>query len=269
MGGIQTHGAATDGLERGLREMGAVAELIGTPAFDRALYRWAAALVPVKILFAIEVFADSRPGRVLITEGQDEDITRRARQISRDYAVEDHVQDTVLIAHRAAAGAGVDMVVQQAHERHDYFRLKYYDSMGCPQEVSAFRSQGPATLYLGFSSMGAGYRPADLAFLGQVMPLLFGMVVRHGQLSATGREARDLRRAQMERLLHSHCGLLTQRELEICAMIATGYRAEAIGALLGISPNTVATHRKNAYAKLAISSQSELFGILFAGWSDP
>ena len=61
---------------------------------------------------------------------------------------------------------------------------------------------------------------------------------------------------------------LTQRELEVCAMIVTGHRAEAIGSLLGISAHTVATHRKNAYAKLEISGQSELFGILFAGWSD-
>ena len=47
-----------------------------------------------------------------------------------------------------------------------------------------------------------------------------------------------------------------------------GYRAEAIAARLDISPNTVATHRKRGYAKLHISSHTELFGILFSGWSD-
>lgn len=269
MDGFLKHWPPRDVLDQGLGRLGDVAELIGTPGFDRALYNWVAALAPVKILFAIEVFASRRPGRVIITEGHDADITRRARDISRDYAVEDHSQDDVLLAHRAAPGEGVDMVVQEGSRRHDHFRLKYYDSMGCPQEVSAFRSDGPATLYLGLSSMGTGYGPTDLAFLMRVLPLIFGLVVRHGQLSAMGRDTGCLRRERMERLLHSYCAELTQRELEICAMIVTGHRAEAIGSLLGISPNTVATHRKNAYAKLKISSQTELFGILFTGWADP
>lgn len=261
--------AAQGPLGAALRGLGIVAELIGTPAFDRAIYTWVAEIAPVQILFAIEVFADSRPGRVLITEGLDEDITRRARKISRDYAVEDHSQDDVLKAHRAGAARQLDLVLQEGRDRHEYFRFKYYDSMGCPQEVSAFRSDGPATLYLGLSSMGTGYRPADLDLLMPVLPLLFGMVVRHGQLSTLDRDAREVRERRMVRLLGSHCRDLTERELEVCAMIVTGYRAEAIAARLGISPNTVATHRKNAYAKLRISSQTELFGILFAGWSDP
>jgi DNA-binding CsgD family transcriptional regulator len=268
MDGFLKDWPARDPFDLALRRLGAVAELIGMPAFDRALYTWVAALCPVNVLFAIEVFTDSRPGRVLITEGHDEDITRRARRISRDYAVEDYRQDEVLNAHRAAPGEGVDMVVQQGRDHQDYFRLKYFDSMGCPQEVSAFRSDGPVTHYLGLSSMGAGYGATDLDYLMRALPLLFGMIVRHGQLSATGRDIRNVRRAQMERLLRRHCAALTQRELEVCAMIVTGHRAEAIGSLLGISAHTVATHRKNAYAKLEISGQSELFGILFAGWSD-
>lgn len=251
-----------------LARLGAVAELIGTAAFDRALYRWVSALAPVRVLFAIEVFADGRPGRVMITEGSDEDITRRARSISRDYVDADHSEDDVLHAHRQPSHANLDVVVQEGHQRHDAFRIKYYDSMGSPQEVSGFRSDGPATLYMGLSSMGAGYGAQDLDNLGRVLPLLFGMVVRHGQLLNPARDDRDIRERRMERLLRIQAGDLTERELQVCAMIVSGYRAEAIAARLEISPNTVATHRKNAYAKLRISSQSELFGILFTGWSD-
>ena len=52
---------------------------------------------------------------------------------------------------------------------------------------------------------------------------------------------------------------LSQREAEICAGIVMGYSTLAIGLNCNISTNTVATHRKRAYAKLGISSQNELF----------
>ena len=51
---------------------------------------------------------------------------------------------------------------------------------------------------------------------------------------------------------------LTDREREVVQLILRGHSSESIGFNLGISLGTVKTHRKNVYAKLAISSQSEL-----------
>lgn len=56
---------------------------------------------------------------------------------------------------------------------------------------------------------------------------------------------------------------ITPREAEICAAIVLGYTVLGISMNLGISVNTVATHRKRAYAKLQISSQNELFARYF------
>jgi DNA-binding CsgD family transcriptional regulator len=52
---------------------------------------------------------------------------------------------------------------------------------------------------------------------------------------------------------------LSPREAEICAHIVLGYSALAISLNLGISVNTVTTHRKRAYGKLRVCSQNELF----------
>lgn len=52
---------------------------------------------------------------------------------------------------------------------------------------------------------------------------------------------------------------LTLREADICAHVAMGYGALAVSLLLGISIHTVHTHRKRAYRKLGVSSQTELF----------
>ena len=52
--------------------------------------------------------------------------------------------------------------------------------------------------------------------------------------------------------------VLTGREREVVQHILRGYSSKSICFNLGISLGTVKTHRKNAYAKLKISSQSEL-----------
>ncbi len=54
---------------------------------------------------------------------------------------------------------------------------------------------------------------------------------------------------------------LTDREREVMSLILRGHSSESIGLCLAISEETVKTHRKNAYAKLSISSQSELFAL--------
>lgn len=49
------------------------------------------------------------------------------------------------------------------------------------------------------------------------------------------------------------------REAEVCAHIVLGYSTLAFGLRLGVSLNTVATHRRRAYLKLGVCSQNELF----------
>ncbi len=52
---------------------------------------------------------------------------------------------------------------------------------------------------------------------------------------------------------------LTEREREIALMVLRGYSSEAIALNFGISRQTVKVHRRNVYAKLRISSATELF----------
>ncbi len=54
---------------------------------------------------------------------------------------------------------------------------------------------------------------------------------------------------------------LSNREQEVIQYVLKGHSSESIGYNLDISLTTVKTHRKRAYAKLAISSQSELLSL--------
>lgn len=56
--------------------------------------------------------------------------------------------------------------------------------------------------------------------------------------------------------------LLTAREKQVAHMLKVGLSVKEIGSELGISPLTVATHVKNAYKKLGVSSRSHLRKIL-------
>jgi DNA-binding CsgD family transcriptional regulator len=63
--------------------------------------------------------------------------------------------------------------------------------------------------------------------------------------------------------------VLTKRETEVVSLIMRGLSTYAIAEELGISAGTVKIHRKNAYQKLGISSQSELFNMFLSSLSDP
>ena len=54
-------------------------------------------------------------------------------------------------------------------------------------------------------------------------------------------------------------GVLTSRERDVAKLILQGHSTWSIGGHLAISTTTVKTHRKNAYRKLGIATQAELF----------
>lgn len=58
--------------------------------------------------------------------------------------------------------------------------------------------------------------------------------------------------------------ILTPRESEVVGMVLRGHSSESIGQKFTITTGTVKIHRKNIYAKLDISSQSELFSLFIS-----
>lgn len=60
------------------------------------------------------------------------------------------------------------------------------------------------------------------------------------------------------------CPGLSNREKEICVLIARGLTSEAIAIELGISVNTVLTYRKRAYSRLNITSHNELMRLMIS-----
>ncbi|WP_343945490.1 LuxR C-terminal-related transcriptional regulator, partial [Pseudonocardia zijingensis] len=88
----------------------------------------------------------------------------------------------------------------------------------------------------------------------------------HDQLTAIGadgfaaRAARELRATgdQPRERTDSAAAGLTEHELHIARLVATGATSKEIGAQLFLSPRTIETHLRNIYRKLGIGSRREL-----------
>ena len=55
---------------------------------------------------------------------------------------------------------------------------------------------------------------------------------------------------------------LTDREVEVCLFIISGFKVKAIAKELNISPKTIYVHKANAYNSLRINSTRELFQLV-------
>ncbi|WP_339670019.1 helix-turn-helix transcriptional regulator [Dasania marina] len=105
------------------------------------------------------------------------------------------------------------------------------------------------------------FNAQEKALLQQVEPVVAAAVKEYlrQHISRIAEEKRPLHKMMAEVLELFGTSVLTSRETHVIHLILKGYSAKSIAEHLDISINTVKLHRKNAYAKLDISSQSELF----------
>ncbi|MFT8230910.1 helix-turn-helix transcriptional regulator [Pseudomonas guariconensis] len=106
---------------------------------------------------------------------------------------------------------------------------------------------------------------AQVTDLKRIAPWVVAVVRRHwGQLDADslgGRFESALGRQINAALNNFGSSLLTERECRVAQYLLRGHSTRSLSERLGISEDTVKTHRKNLYTKLDIAKQSELFSL--------
>ncbi len=96
--------------------------------------------------------------------------------------------------------------------------------------------------------------------LEDITPLLQSLCQQHWQSTDHSQhQGDDLHRQLSTALTHFGTSVLTEREAQIIQLFLHGHSTKSIAQKLSISPETVKLHRKHSYAKLDITSQSELF----------
>jgi DNA-binding CsgD family transcriptional regulator len=107
-----------------------------------------------------------------------------------------------------------------------------------------------------------GFTDDELARLSLVIPVIAALLRRYWAWFGASKLEASPPDHRIEQIFASFgAEVLTEREREVTQLILRGHSSESIGFNLGISLGTVKTHRKNAYAKLGISSQSELLSL--------
>ena len=145
----------------------------------------------------------------------------------------------------------------------EYYRTYYrfsglFDESGYLVRVG---NRGFVNLSLARTSPRRLFERDDLARLQMLTALVTALIQQHYELVPDlwvqdGVEFRSRLQAAMADFGRS---VLTPRERQIIHSILHGHASKAIASHLDISVETVKLHRKNAYRKLTVRNQSELF----------
>ncbi|WP_448951224.1 response regulator transcription factor [Labrys neptuniae] len=195
--------------------------------------------------------------------------------IMANYLAGTYLLDAVYTACAHATPAGLYRLHDLAPDA--FFEGEYYNSpdvhpcismeSGSLTEEIVFLHPLRPSLYLAYSLLRQNGSPpftvSEMADLATAVPMVMALMGRQWQALAQGPEleAPPVRRehAIEQAFLSFAPTLLTPREQTIVSLVLRGHSSLSIGSLLDIAEGTVKIHRKNIYAKLGISSQTELF----------
>jgi DNA-binding CsgD family transcriptional regulator len=252
---------------------------IGTDQFGAAILDLVDMRSEISHCACFEQTLDAPP-RCITVAGRGESGAEFARSLTAGYIEDGYRHDPILRSLQRIGLQGVDLRFFDARDLpEDDFVAAYYREPELSHEVVCSHRMGDKLVWLSlYKRAGAPvFDDRERRALHHVSRLLMSSVNKQAQLTlrepadpergepavpvrAWGETRADMLKSVRSALLLNP-GALTVREADICAHIVLGYATLAISLSLGISVNTVATHRKRAYAKLGVSSQTELFNV--------
>jgi DNA-binding CsgD family transcriptional regulator len=244
----------------------------GTPDFPAVLVRALRHIVPFDYSVWFVFWKQDRPVCVY------DSFTPEQRVIFvEDYQEGPYLLDPFCIACADRVDPGLYRLRDIAPDRFyhsEYFR-SYYRRTGLAEEIAFLINLGQERM-LCVSLMRAGTSPTfsdrDMNKLRKAEPVVHATAARQWKFETKLRDhyidsvVDDVAIDGQVSSAFENFGKdkLTPRESEIVRMVLRGHSSESIGRHCGITTGTVKIHRKNIYAKLGISSQSELFSLFIS-----
>lgn len=253
--------------------LGDLISVIGSREFGPSFYALFRAILDVEDCTVFSFTASEQPQSLIVESSCEEELSV-ARQLAKDYVEGGFLQDPNVKLSQLPKG--IEIYVMDASTIEDAtYKKHFYDMPRLSHELVVLGNVNGTLYYASFyrKRHRQGFGPQELGAVTSLAGFMIKALHRHSELvrSAGKDEFRfvqptdipsQLRAKTLEHLkevLIAGPHKLSNREAEICACIVLGYSTEAIALNCAISFNTVATHRKRAYAKLGISSQNELF----------
>ncbi len=154
----------------------------------------------------------------------------------------------------------------------EYYR-SYYERTGLTEEVCyTFYPQSDVAVVISLMRSGDSQRfsAREFRLLESVSPIVCSLSQQHWQALSSELEnkpseqnTQDNHSMIEDTVTELFSPKITPRETQVVAQVLEGHSSDSIAKGLGISVGTVRIHRRNIYAKLNISSQEELFAMLF------
>ena len=255
------------------RDIGEIIEGLGNEALPERLVRGLCRLVPFELAAVFAYRGRSRP--LVVYDNFD---ACGASQGVAAYVENTYVLNPFYHAHLKGLGDGVYRMRDLAPDA--FFESEYYRAYkarpSAAEEIGYVTENWPpgmeelmvavtladgvlAEISLSRPRRGGGFDDTDVARLAAVVPVIGAFMRKYWvEFNATGSRSSPPDSRVDDAFADFGKSVLTGREREVTQLILRGHSSASICSNLGISLGTVKTHRKNAYAKLAISSQSEL-----------
>ncbi|MBL9049362.1 MAG: helix-turn-helix transcriptional regulator [Tabrizicola sp.] len=181
--------------------------------------------------------------------------------------------DPVYHFHLRAGAAGIYRLLDIAPDqfiRSHYYEW-YYGRIGITDEVSVLlplAKDTTLTISMGKdSSSGTMFGARALDDITQHEPLIIALLQRHWAMRphdpATRPTALPATQPLILGLRETNGIEITSRQAEVALLILQGHSSMSIATLLGIAPTTVKVFRRQLYERCGVSSQAELFAMLF------
>lgn len=258
-----------------LDRLGNLVSTIGSREFGGSFYTLFRDMFDIEECTVFAFPAPSQPQPIVIECASDE--TRNvALRLADDYVSGGYLTDPNVLGHAQPCSTANIYVTNPDDIDDASYRAHYYEKPSISQELVVMGHAGGTLYYTSLyrKSCRSAFGHGELSAIRPLANFIVKTLHRHSELVTPQGESNfsfvpcptdapsELRQRTLQHLrevLLAGDSKLSQREAEICAGIVMGYSTLAIALNCAISTNTVATHRKRAYAKLGISSQNELF----------
>ena len=244
-------------------------ELAGTDEFDRAMFDFASSTLALDKCTAYFYPPQGLP-ECIAASGINTYYEKAATSLARKYISGAYRHDPNIQCLRPSPVSSFRLnLVRPANLPPSEFRHDFYDRPSIGEELGLIFENQRGRLYLSFfrATKRQSLSAASIGKVRDLAPTLMTALTLHLKLSnapsADQSGVHGVKSTAIKDIIQDNCDKITNREVEICDHIVRGFSTVAMSLNFGISENTVRTHRKRAYSKLGISSQAELFAIIY------
>jgi len=185
-----------------------------------------------------------------------------AKLLAEDYVAKGFKNDPMVQTALLSANVRVRRLPSSQYSQS--YQSQYFKKARLIDKVTSIHSSKSVLFLVNFyRAEGHGnFTTQDFKDLERIAPIIGRFVLRHVKLTQGKEYLSDAYEQKITQLVDDSTQIfsrLSRRERQICKSILLGTEEKDIAVSLGITLNTVITHRRRLYRKFDIGSKAELF----------